>query len=494
MKRITLLCLVFVGALNTLAKDSLPPLKPAKPSPAIQSLEKQIAAILLLSKNKQLQVSIQLISLQTNEILYALEPETGLVPASVNKILTSYTALKKLGPTSTFKTSLYHEGRISDGTLQGNLYLKGGGDPSLVSERMWMLTNDFIRQGIKRVRGDLIGDANYFDTERTPPSRPEYLKDEAYNAPVGALSFNFNTTTIYASPGDKVGQPPQVYIDPENSYVEVVNQAKTVKAGSGTDLSVARLEGVKGDRGDTVLVRGKIAFDSDEVRFYRNIVNPTLYTCQMFQEFLERRGIKIEGSIKEGKVPSSAKEILVFESLPLWQVIWGLNKFSNNFVADQILKKLGAEFWGVPGTLQKGLVVTQDTLEDIGMSRKSYQLEDGSGLTRKSRLSAAQVTQVLLAAYHDFTISSEFMASLGRAGEDGTLKKRIPGSIAKGQIRAKTGSLDGVAALAGYASTLEGEPVAFAILLNDPGKKYGLMTGWIDKIVLSFRKFSRTMN
>jgi len=273
--------------------------------------------------------------------------------------------------------------------------------------------------------------------------------------------------------------------------VDVVNQAQTGKEGSKNSIKVKRTEFVKGDLGDTVLLRGSIPQGQKEMRFYRNIVNPALYAAHMFKFFWEQRGMRLEGKIREGVVTAKAKQILNFESLPLWQVVWGMNKFSNNFVADQILKKVGAESWGAPGTLDKGLKAMQDILEDIGISPKAYTITDGSGLTRKTRVTAKQISRVLVEAAKDLSISAEFIASLGVGGEDGTLRNRFPTEITHSTVRGKTGSLDGVNALAGYTTTKDGETIAFAIILNDPGLRYGRMSAWVDKIALEFNKFSR---
>ncbi len=227
------------------------------------------------------------------------------------------------------------------------------------------------------------------------------------------------------------------------------------------------------------------------MRFYRNIVNPALYAGHMVKSFMQQRGMGVDGTVIEGKVPSGAKQLVEFESLPLWQVIWGMNKFSNNFVADQILKKVGAEVWGAPGTRQKGVTALEDSLEDIGVTRKSYVIQDGSGLTRQTRVTARQMVSVLTNAYRDFSISSEFIASLGIAGEDGTLRNRLPTAMNRGFVRAKTGTLDGVTALAGFVQTVDGEMVAFSIILNDPRVKYGRMTGWADQVTSQLARFAR---
>ncbi len=488
MRNSGLLLLSILGSL-ALAKPSRSP----KSTSVVSSpkFKASVEAAVPASKAKQIEIGVAAVSVTAGDSIYERNADTMLIPASVAKVFTAYSALKRMKPTSTFKTQIFANGPIKDGKLIGDLFLKGGGDPSLVSERMWMLVNELTRSGIKQITGNLIADSSYYDQEKNPPSRPKYLKDQAYNAPIGALSFNFNTTTIFVRPSDNVGGPPTVYTDPENSYIDVVNQATTGPAGSKQDIVVSRTNFVEGDIGDTVLLRGAIPTDKRELRFYRNIVNPSLYTAHMFKTFWEQRGLKFTGHVEEGTVPEGAKEILAFDSLPLWQIVWGMNKFSNNFVADQILKKLGAEVKGAPGTMQKGLDALGEVLEEIGIPKKSYVFKDGSGLTRETKVTPRQIVKVLLSAYKDFGTSPEFVASLGVAGEDGTVRNRFPSSNVQGLLRAKTGSLDGVTALAGFVPSADGELIAFAIMFNDSKIKFGRMTGWADQTALAISKFSR---
>jgi len=477
--RIGLIPITLMLALGALEAE---PNKPKLNEPRANEIEKAISNSIPSSALKHLGIGVMAQSLKTGDIIYEKNPDKLLIPASTTKILTAYTALKKLKPTSTFKTQILAKGVIQNGTLIGDIYLKGGGDPSLVSERMWMLVNDFTRSGVQKIEGNVIADGNYFDLEKRPSTRPQYLKDQAYAAPLGALSFNFNTTTIYVRSGGTKGTPPVIISDPENSYVEIVNQATTSAPNTKATITVSRIDSKTGDLGDTVLIRGQMPMGHKELRYFRNISSPSLYTTQMFVDFCKRRGIQIGGRVLEGTAPSDARLLVEFESLPIWQVVWGMNKFSNNFVADQILKKVGADSWGVPGTLTKGLTSVHDALQDIGIPPTSYHVVDGSGLSRETRLTPHQLVKVLSAAATDFTISAEFAASLGIAGEDGTLRRRLPSQATQMIIRGKTGSLDGVDALAGYLSKQDGDNIVFAILLNDPSGKHGRMTGWIDQI------------
>jgi len=459
-------------------------------SEAQAQLKAKIENVISTQKLKDLKAGIFVASLQNGEVLYEQNADELLIPASVNKVFTSYAALKKLRPNFTFKTQVFTKGAVHNETLAGDLYLKGGGDPSLVSERLWMLVNDLMRAGIKKITGNIIVDSSFYDSIRTPEARPKYLKDQAYNAPIGGLSFNFNTCTVYVKPGEKVGSSPLVYTDPENTYIDVVNQATTTRSGTDNTLAVNRTDYVKGDLGDTVLLRGGIPLDHKEVRFYKNIVNPALYAGHMLKTFMTQRGFKISGIVSEGPVPENAKQILEFESQPLWQIIWGMNKFSNNFVADQTMKRLGAEVWGAPGTMEKGISALENVLEDIGIPKNLYKIVDGSGLTRETHVTARQVAKVLQMAYKDFSTEPEFIASLGIGGEDGTMKRRTLG-VNESVIRAKTGSLDGVSSLAGYVTSADNELLVFAILLNDPKFKYGKMSTWADQVAASVSKFHR---
>jgi serine-type D-Ala-D-Ala carboxypeptidase/endopeptidase (penicillin-binding protein 4) len=459
-------------------------------SEAQTQLKENIEAVISPKRLKDLKAGILVSSLQTGEVLYELNADELLIPASVNKVFTSYAALKKLKPNFTFKTQILIKGAVQNETLAGDLYVKGGGDPSLVSERLWMLVNDLMRSGIKKILGNIVVDSSFYDGIRTPEARPKYLKDQAYNAPIGGLSFNFNTCTVYVKPGEKVGSAPRVYTDPENTYIDVVNQATTSKAGSTHTLTVNRTEYVKGDLGDTVLLRGGIPLDHGEVRFYKNIVNPALYAGHMLKTFMTQRGFKISGNVIEGTTPPNAKQILEFDSQPLWQIIWGMNKFSNNFIADQTMKRLGAEVWGAPGTMEKGISALENVLEDIGIPKNFYKIVDGSGLTRETHVTARQISRVLQSAYRDFATSPEFVASLSIGGEDGTMKRRTLG-VNESILRAKTGSLDGVSALAGYVTSADNELLVFAILLNDPQFKYGKMSSWADQVATAVSKFHR---
>jgi D-alanyl-D-alanine carboxypeptidase/D-alanyl-D-alanine-endopeptidase (penicillin-binding protein 4) len=154
------------------------------------------------------------------------------------------------------------------------------------------------------------------------------------------------------------------------------------------------------------------------------------------------------------------------------------------------MKRLGAEVWGIPGTMEKGITALENVLEDIGIPKNLYKIVDGSGLTRETRVTARQIGRVLQMAYKDFSSSPEFISSLGIGGEDGTMKRRTL-AINESIVRAKTGTLDGVSSLAGYVTSADSEILVFTILLNDPKLKYGKMAAWADQVAAAASKFHR---
>jgi D-alanyl-D-alanine carboxypeptidase/D-alanyl-D-alanine-endopeptidase (penicillin-binding protein 4) len=185
-------------------------------------------------------------------------------------------------------------------------------------------------------------------------------------------------------------------------------------------------------------------------------------------ELLEREGVHIGGRPRLGLTPPTAREVYVHQSRPLYRIIDDLHKFSNNFIAEQVLKTLGAEVYGPPGTWSKGLAVVADVLEEFGIKRGSYSLADGSGLSRLNRLSPVLLVTVLRQMANDFRVQPEYMASLRTPDAKGSVGLRFRGADFGARARVKTGALDDVSALAGYVGRSDGELVAFAVLMNGP--------------------------
>lgn len=384
-----------------------------------------------------------------------------LIPASISKIITASAVLSSFPPGYKFKTQILSDAPKAK-VLKGNIYLKGGGDPSFVSENMWFLVNSFVRSDITKIDGDIVVDDSLFDKMRYDTSRQKTRVDNAYDAPVGAMSFNWNSVNIFVRPGD-VGGVAEVYVDPANDYIRVINKAKTA-SGSANKLVADRAEDKKFP-GDVVQVSGSIGKNIAEIPIFRNITQPDLWSGYNLKSFLSQRGITVTGTVRNGVTPEKAKVLAEAESKPIEATLADMNKFSNNYVAEMLTKNISAQK-SKPGTLAEGMVAIQQHLRDLGVPENQFVMLNPSGLTRDNRLSPFAMWKVLQHLKNDFQIQPEFLTSLPIAGVDGTLKKRMKDSPAERWVRAKTGFLTGVITLAGYAGLRDGNVITFSFLYN----------------------------
>ncbi len=450
--------LFFVAAFLWLSPHPLaqePPPKPASP------LQEKLGGLLQDSCLTGARVGVHVLSLDNEEVLYDRRGEELFVPASNVKLFVSAAALRFLESDYVFKTDLHSDTSLSEGTLEGNLYLKGFGDPSLVSEELSKLVTSLRALGLRKVRENLVIDASYFSSPPSPPPSP--TKTRAYLAPHGAASLNFNAVAVYAEPGASPGQPPRVVLEPASPYFELLNRAKTVRGGKRKTLRVRR-EALSGS--DRIIVEGNLPSGSPRELIWVSISNPAFYLGHTFVEFLQRGGISVEGEVRLGPVPPEAGLLFQHRSKSLASILWDMNKWSNNFMAQQILHVLGAEAGDPPGTVEKGVAVVESYLKRLGVSGENFEMADGSGLSRENRLSPGQLVKVLQDMYGDFRYRSEFVSSLSVMGVDGSTRDRLEDTRGERRVRVKTGSLKGVDTLSGYAVTGEGEVLAFSILMN----------------------------
>jgi D-alanyl-D-alanine carboxypeptidase/D-alanyl-D-alanine-endopeptidase (penicillin-binding protein 4) len=387
-----------------------------------------------------------------------------LVPASLSKIPTALTFLENKSMGDKFYTWVYHTGKIKEGVLVGDLYLKGGGDPSFVTESMWRMVNQLKRSDIQKIKGQVYVDESYFDSDYYSEGRQERRVDRAYDAPVSALSFNWNSISIYVRPGKKPGDKARVYTSPDLPKIQVNNRATTTSGK--TSLAVKR--NLKD--GKIVLdVDGKISTATVEEAFYKSIGDAALWTGETFKKLLNTVGISYTGDIKKAIVPSQAKQLIEFESWSMPRLLAALSKFSNNFVAEMLTKHLGKK-GKEPGNIEDGLEAIRFYLRKQGWKDEEFSFVNPSGFTRENQFKASRLGELLVRARDDFQSAPEFMASLPISGTDGTLRSRMKQTM-RGKVRAKTGYLSGVVALAGYMEPRRGgEPVTFVLLYNGPSK------------------------
>ncbi len=405
-------------------------------------------------------VGILFVDAETGAVIVEQGADVQLNPASNAKIVTAAAALAILGPEFRYQTSLH--GAIDGASVDGPLYLRGRGDPTLTTADLWDLAAELRRRGVRSVRGDVVVDGSYFDRETEPPAFDQQPGERAYfRAPVGGVNVNGNVVSVHVRPAGSAGRPAIVTADPEG-YLEIVNDAVTTESGAQSIRFATRPEG----GGTRARIWGSLPVGHRWLRQRSRIDNPGRFAGAALVEALGSLGVRVRGRVVEGVTPGSAPMIGHHRSAPLVDVLRLVGKNSDNFVAETLLKTLGAEAAG-PGTWERGRVEVRRYLESIGIPPGSYTLVNGSGLFDANRYSAGQLVAVLRASWLDQRTRPEFVAQLATAGVDGTLELRFRQAPMLRNVRAKTGTLADVTALSGYVLAPPGRrTVAFSILVN----------------------------
>jgi D-alanyl-D-alanine carboxypeptidase/D-alanyl-D-alanine-endopeptidase (penicillin-binding protein 4) len=423
-------------------------------------LEEALASALQAKALRGAQVGALVVDARDGTVLFEQASDRRLVPASNLKILTALAALERFGPTHRFETRVLADAPPNaQGSIE-TLYLQGVGDPTLTSESWWRLAADLRLAGLRCVRGGIVVDDSAFDTERWHPSWGP-VTSRAYYAPIGALTANYGSFLVVVTAGASAGDPVAVALDPPVDFLRVVNQARTGKGGSGDRLRVQR---VSADAADEVRVSGSLPAASGSRRFYRSVGDPGRYAAHVARLQLEANGIDVAGPVRRGPVPAGAHEMLAFEGRPLAEVVRLLVKYSNNPIAETLVKAMAVAGGAEPGSWPAGTAALLDQLGALGMPLSGLTVVDGSGLSRDNRVTAHALVQALRVAQRSFALGPELLAALPIAARDGTLEKRA--AAAAGRVRAKTGLLDGVTGLSGYAELADGRPVVFSVLVN----------------------------
>jgi D-alanyl-D-alanine carboxypeptidase/D-alanyl-D-alanine-endopeptidase (penicillin-binding protein 4) len=444
------------------------PKAPADPAARRAWLKAQIDDALSTPALAKAKVGILVIESDTGKPVYARGEKTPLNAASNVKIVTSSAALSLLGPEYRWRTTLSIAASAPlppDGEITGDLVLRGGGDPTLVVEDLAAMVADLAALGVHKVHGALVVDDGFFDGATVGPAYDQKKESTASRAPSSAASLDFNAVAVTIIPGAAAGAPARVTVEPASPYFVVSGSVVTATDGPAAPSVETRDEGGTRTR---VVVAGRVRLGSEPRTVYRRVDHPALYLGQTLRQQLERRGILVDKPTRTGAVPAAGQRVLsTHESAPLAVVVQDLNKRSNNFMAEQVVRTLGAEIVGRPGTWDKGLEAVARYLAGIGLPRGAYQMTNGSGMYDSNHFTAEQIVTVLRAASRDFRISAEFLASLAVAGTDGTIAHRMSGSLAERYVRAKTGTLANVSCLSGFAGSPGHVPLVFSILMND---------------------------
>ena len=462
-----------VGADGGMELPSAPADRSKRDAWLVQQLDSAIRARPLLLTSK---ISASVVDVASGTVLWTHHADRPVNLASVTKVITTAAALHGLGPGFRWRTSLLAEKLDPEtGTIEGDLFVRGRGDPTLTLADLRELAQALEWRGVTEVTGDIVFDGSYFDLIDEPPRYADQPKERAgYRAPIGAASLERNAVTVVVA-ADRFGHGlADVKLDPPlGEYVRLVNPTVVTVPSGRTRIHVASIL-----RRDHIELRvsGQILADEGVWFQRRRIDDPVRMFGEALRTVLSARGIRVKGKrIGRGITPATAVLVAENESAPLADVIRTMAKTSDNYMAETVLKTLGAESRTLPAppavpppaTWEDGTSAVKRYLtEQAGVDLANLRFENGSGLYDSTSIPASAVAQVLVAAWRDFRVGPDLAAALATGGVDGTLRRRFNVDHLRGRIRAKTGTLAQVSSLAGYAGTDSGHPLAFVVVVN----------------------------
>lgn len=451
-----LLWMVWVGCASAAGAGRERSPDPSRGQPAWRE---RIDAALSSRALRGAEISSLVVDRQSGAEIYARDPDRPLVPASNQKLLTGVAALATFGPAHRFTTRILSDADPDGSGFVDRLYVVGDGDATLTSEQWWRLAADLRRGGLRGVRSGLVLDDSAFDRELWHPAWGE-ISSRAYYAPISALSANYGAFAIAVAPGGQVGGPGVVQIDPPLPHFLLTNQVRTAAGGAPARVQARREAVAEGER---ITVSGTVGRRRSPRTLYRSSARPTLYAGAVFREQLAAVGISVAGNVQRAPAPPGAVELLAFEGKSVAEAVRLLMKYSNNQIAEVLVKAMGRAASGEPGSWANGTAALREVLEDRGLELGSTTIVDGSGLARGNRVSARVLVDLLLHSDRSFGFGPELLAALPLAGADGTLEDRAETVV--GRMRAKTGRLNGVASLSGMVRT-PSRDLVFSLLVN----------------------------
>lgn len=386
-------------------------------------------------------------------------------PASTMKLLTTFAVIDVLGPAFTWRTQFYSDGPLENEILDGNLIVKGYGDPSLTLERLWLMLRELRQRGLREIHGDLILDRSYFQVPDLDPSRFDNKPSRPYNAVPDALLLNNQAMRLKFIP-NLAQNSVKILADPHPAQVEV-SESLTLDTEDicgdweekmGNDIFYF-------DTSVSVTFSGSYPASCGDKTRYISVLTPAHYFYGVFMQMWQELGGTLSGQTRDQVLPPEASLLAEFESRPLAEVVRDTNKFSNNVMARQLFLTIGALTQGEPATIQKSEIAIAAWLQKKNLSFPELVLENGSGLSRMERISASHMAELLVAA-HRSPFMPELLASLPLLGIDGTVKDRLVGSDVTGRAHIKTGSLEGVRAIAGYVLDHQGRTIVVVCIIN----------------------------
>ena len=392
-------------------------------------------------------------------------------PASVMKMVTTWSALEYLGPAYTWPTEIYFLGAFDGQKLDGDLGIKGYGDPQLVVEEVWKLTRALRRMGLTEISGDLVLDDSHFAIDEPDPGAFDGQPYRTYNVVPSALLMNFKAVQFQFMPDSARGRV-NVATEPVLSNLKIDNNLTLVDgpcAGYQAGISFSHADP---DALDTVVLDGRFSRRCNVFGLGRTVLQHDTFAFGLFSALWKEVGGSFSGDMRKDQIPLDATPALVWRSRPLGEVIRSINKNSNNVMTRQLLYTLAAEAVGAPGTRENGVMVARELLAARGLDTSSLTLQNGAGLSRDERASMQLLVDLLRTAYAS-PYAPEFIASLSLGGLDGTTRGRFDASPASQVMHLKTGRLDHVSAVAGYVRAANDKTYVVAVVMNSPDAHRG---------------------
>lgn len=463
-------------------------------------------------------IGIEIKSVKTGESLFHQNESRNFLPASNLKLVTTAAALGTLGPDFRYTTKLFTDGEIHRGVLKGNLIIRGSGDPTFGSPSMFpdkdptsifeQWADSLEKLGIEKIEGAIVADPNYFTDDPFPEGWAVEDMPFYFATASSGLSFADNAVSVSVTPGLRSGSKALYETTPETEFftldnAAVTHEAKMTNKSTGKDSSVTTvylpsntIKVTRSSGENTISIVGSIDRGATGVHEQLSVENPPLYAATVFREMLEYRGFTITGgtlaaSELDEKIDyEEAQTLFQYRSPPMSEIIKTINKKSQNFYSEQIIRTIGKEMLG-KGNWDAGIVGVKNYLFSLGIDADRIALHDGSGLSRMNLISPSDIVSLLRAMQRQQKIFPAFDSSLPIMGVDGTLSERLKGSGAMSNVHAKTGFLTGIRCLSGYVRTKDDELLAFSFMINN----YTIPTREIndlqDALILKVVNFSR---
>ncbi|MFX4271121.1 D-alanyl-D-alanine carboxypeptidase/D-alanyl-D-alanine endopeptidase [Propionibacteriaceae bacterium Y1685] len=469
------LLVVLLGVLLTIGLQAgATPRAVAAPAAADAGLKAALDEVLSDPAVTNGTTTVQVRDAETGELLYDRDGEKPMKPASNMKLFTAAAAADRLGTDFRFHTDVLATADGHRGTLDGDLILKGYGDPTSLVDDYRDLAVQVRERGVREVTGDLVVDSSYFDDQRINPEWNPGDLSEYYSAQISALTIGPNadydsgTVIVEYAPGE-VGKPAKISVSPAEaaSYVDIVNETTTVAAGEDDEFSYSRDNGT-----NTIRVGGTVAADGGG-REWVTVDRPDLLAGSVFRQVLADEGVTISGDTTSGTAPARTRRLARDESMPLKELLVPFMKLSNNMHAEHLTKTLGARATGQPGSWENGTAALVDFVASRGIDDAGFDPADGSGLAHADRISSATITEALI-DFRDEPWFDAYDNSLPVAGNPdrfvgGSLRNRMVNTPAANNLRGKTGSLNGVTALSGHVTGADGREYVFSMLSQYEG-------------------------